>query len=308
MSGMRVAVPSYEELMLPVLVSLADSQPRTSAELRRAVAERIGISAEDRAERIPSGSPVFDSRVHWAVTYMVNAGLIDRPRRGVVVLTDRGRDLLSTDPPHIDGRVLERYPEFVEFKNRSGTRPTKKKLTPTGTEQAETPKERLSDAVEDANSAVASELLRRIREEDPAFLEKLVLDLLTAMGYGGREGSAEQLGQAGDEGIDGVIRQDALGLDRVYVQAKRYAADRAIGRPHIQAFVGALHGQQADRGIFITTSRFTDDAREYAERVASRLVLIDSAQLGQLMVRHGVGVQVEETFVLKEVDEDYFEA
>jgi restriction system protein len=302
-----VAVPSYEELMLPVLASLSDGEHKTSAELRRAVAERIGISAEDRAERIPSGAPVFDNRVHWAVTYMVNAGLIDRPRRGVVVVTDRGRELLATDPPQIDGSLLEQYPEFVDFRNRSGTRPTKKRSASTGTEQAETPQERLSDAVEEANSAVASELLRRIREEDPAFLEKLVLDLLTAMGYGGREGSAEQLGQAGDEGIDGVIRQDALGLDRIYVQAKRYAADRAIGRQDIQAFVGALHGQQADRGIFITTSRFTGTAREYAERVASRLVLIDGTQLGEFMVRHGIGVQVEETFVLKEIDEDYFE-
>jgi restriction system protein len=303
-----VAVPSYEELMLPVLASLSDGQPKTAAELRRDVAGRISIGPEDRAERIPSGSPVFDNRVHWAVTYMVQAGLIDRPRRGVVVMTDRGRELLSTNPRRIDGDVLAQYPEFVEFKNRSGTRGAKEATASTSMAEPETPKERLADAVEEANSAVASELLRRIREEDPAFLEKLVLNLLTAMGYGGREGSAEQLGQSGDQGIDGVIRQDALGLDRVYVQAKRYAAERSVSRPDIQAFVGALHGQQADRGIFITTSRFTDTAREYADRVASRLVLIDSEQLGELMVHHGVGVQTEETFVLKKVDEDYFEA
>lgn len=305
--GECMSIPSYEQLMLPVMMSLSDGQPRSSAELRRNVAERIGLSAEDRAERIRSGAPVFDNRVHWAVTYLVQAALLDRPRRGVVVLSDRGRELLSTNPGGINNELLEQYPEFVEFKNRRGTKPAKNTAAPARTAVAETPKERLSEAVEEANSAVASELVRRIREQDPAFLEKLVLDLLTAMGYGGREGAAEHLGQAGDQGLDGVIRQDTLGLDRVYVQAKRYAGDNAIGRPHIQAFVGALQGQQADRGIFITTSRFTEDAQDYAERVAARLVLIDATDLGQLMVRHGVGVQAEETFVLKEVDEDYFE-
>lgn len=305
-----MAVPDYETLMLPVLNALADGEPKSAAALREAVAPAVGVTAEDRAERIPSGARLFDNRVHWAVTYLVQARLIERPKRGVVQITERGREVLRESPARIDGDLLTRFPEFVEFKNRrTGSRPrTGTSDDGTTTRRPETPKERLSEAVEEANGAVAEELLRRIREREPAFLEDVVLELLTAMGYGGREGAAEHLGQSGDQGLDGVIRQDALGLDRVYVQAKRYAADRAIGRPEIQAFVGALQGAQADRGIFITTSRFTNDAEDYAERVAARLVLIDGQHLGDLMVRHSIGVQAEETFVLKQIDEDYFEA
>lgn len=305
-----VAVPDYETLMLPVLNALADGEPKSAAALREAVSPAVGVTEEDRAERIPSGARLFDNRVHWAVTYLVQARLIERPKRGVVQIAERGREVLREDPERIDGDLLTRFPEFVEFKNRrTGSRPrTGPPDDSTIARRPETPKERLSEAVEEANGAVAEDLLRRIREREPAFLEDVVLELLTAMGYGGREGAAEHLGQSGDQGLDGVIRQDALGLDRVYVQAKRYAADRAIGRPEIQAFVGALQGAQADRGIFITTSRFTSDAEDYAERVAARLVLIDAQHLGDLMVRHSIGVQAEDTFVLKQIDEDYFEA
>lgn len=305
-----MAVPDYESLMRPVLASLADGEQRSAAALRDEVAAALNLTDEDRAERIPSGSRVFDNRVHWAVTYLVKAGCLARPRRGIVEITDRGRHVLRDNPDAIDGGVLGQFPEFVEFKNRAGrrSRQTTAAQEPATPSAVTTPKERLSEAVEEANGAVADELLGRIRDREPAFLEDLVLELLTAMGYGGREGAAEHLGRSGDEGLDGVIRQDALGLDRVYVQAKRYAADRPIGRPEIQAFVGALHGAQADRGVFITTSRFTDDAQSYAERVNARLVLIDGETLGDLMVRYNVGVQDEETFVLKEIDEDYFEA
>jgi restriction system protein len=170
-----------------------------------------------------------------------------------------------------------------------------------------TPRETIAAAVEETNAAVATELLTRIREQNPAFLERLVLRVLTAMGYGGAEGSAEQLGRSGDEGLDGVIRQDPLGLDRIYVQAKRYAADRPVGRPDIQGFVGALHGAQADRGVFITTSRFSQDAVTYAERVASRVILIDGHDLAALCVKHNIGVQDREAYVLKRIDEDFFD-
>jgi restriction system protein len=170
-----------------------------------------------------------------------------------------------------------------------------------------TPRETIASAVEESNAAVADEVLERVREHDPAFLERLVLDVLTAMGYGGAAGSAEHLGRSGDKGLDGVIKQDALGLDRIYVQAKRYAADQTIGRPQIQEFVGALHGAQADRGIFITTSRFSAEAYTYADRVAARLILLDGGALSELMVRHNIGVQDRETYVIKRIDEDYFE-
>jgi restriction system protein len=170
-----------------------------------------------------------------------------------------------------------------------------------------TPGETISKAVAEANNAVAAEVLERVREREPAFLERLVLSVLTAMGYRGAAGSAEHLGRSGDNGLDGVIRRDPLGLDQIYVQAKRYAAPHTVGRPEIQGFVGALHGAQANRGVFITTSSFTNEAITYADRVAARVVLIDGIALAQLMVTHNIGVQDRETYVIKRVDEDFFE-
>jgi restriction system protein len=307
---MVVAVPDYESLMLPVLRAAADGEPMTTKALREAVAGQVGLSAEDRAENIPSGKQsVFANRIGWATTYLVQAGLLVRPKRAVVTVTQRGRDVLVANPERVNRTILESFPEFREFKNRSGTRPRSgRSVAPSAAVGAGvTPRERLTQAVTEANTAVAEELLLRIRDREPGFLEFLVLELLTAMGYGGREGAAEHLGGSSDEGLDGVIRQDALGLERVYVQAKRYAADNAVSRPAIQGFVGALQGAQADRGIFITTSRFTLEAQRYAERVNARLILIDGERLGDLMVAYNVGVQDDETFVLKEIDEDYFE-
>ena len=306
-----MAVPDYETLMLPVLRAVADGEPVTAKSLREAVAEEVGLSAEDRAEKIPSGKQsVFDNRVGWATTYLVQAGLLVRPKRAVVTITQRGRDVLESKPERVDNTILESFAEFREFKSRSGTRPRSAghvDASSSAEDVGAAPRERLAQAVAEANAAVAEELLRRTRDREPAFLESLVLELLTAMGYGGREGAAEHLGGSSDEGLDGVIRQDALGLERVYVQAKRYAAENAVSRPAIQGFVGALQGAQADRGIFITTSRFTSEAQSYAERVNARFILIDGQRLGDLMVTYNVGVQDDETFVLKEIDEDYFE-
>jgi restriction system protein len=306
-----VTVPDYESLMLPVLRAVREGQTYGVADVRGVVATELDMTPDDLAERVPSGKLVFYNRIHWAITYLVQAGLLRRPRRGVVQVTDRGREILAQNPARVDNGLLSRFPEFLEFKARArasqvglaSTRPVPDRRP----DMEATPREQLANAVEEANAAVATELLDRIRERDPVFLEQLVLRLLTAMGYGGRAGAAEHLGRSGDQGLDGVIRQDALGLDRVYVQAKRYGPDHSIGRPDIQAFVGALHGAQADRGVFIATSRFTAEAREYADRVPARLVLIDGVQLAALMVLHNVGVQDEETFTLKRVDEDFFE-
>jgi restriction system protein len=248
---------------------------------------------------------LFANRLHWAVTYMYQAGLLSRPKRGVVHITGRGRKVAAAHPDRVDVRVLSEFPEFIDFKSRShGPRQADQ---PALAESETTPREAVSTAVDEANAAVAVEVLDRVRQREPAFLERLVLAVLTAMGYGGAAGAAEHLGKSGDEGLDGVIRQDPLGLDRIYVQAKRYGASRAVGRPEIQEFVGALHGAQADRGIFITTSRFTPDAITYADRVAARVVLIDGAALSALMVRHNIGVQDQQTYVIKRVDEDFFE-
>jgi len=299
-------VPDYQTLMAPTLEALKDGQPRTTAQVREVVAGRVGLTEEDRLETIKSGSPVFDSRVHWALTYMAQASLITRPRRGTVMITDRGKAVLSQHPGRIDNRVLDGFAEFKEFKRRA--RPTHAAATahvadPSGA----SPRETITAAVEETNAAVAADLLVRVVEKDPTFLEGLVLKVLTKMGYGGAAGSSEQLGRSGDEGLDGVIRQDPLGLDRIYVQAKRYAVDKAIGRPDIQGFVGALHGAQADRGVFIATCRFTQDARDYADKVAARIILIDGPTLAGLMVEHNIGAQDRETYVLKRVDEDFFE-
>jgi restriction system protein len=299
-----VTIPDYQSLMAPVLHVLADGQEHSTAQLRDTLAGQLHLTGEDLRATIPSGGLLFANRVHWAVTYLYHAGLAARPRRGVVQITQRGRDVLAKHPDRIDLSVLSQFQEFVEF--RSPSERARRKAGVAGITET-TPRETVSAAVEEANAAVAAEVLDRVRGREPAFLEHLVLDVLTAMGYGGAAGSAEHLGRAGDEGLDGVIRQDALGLDRIYVQAKRYGADQSVGRPEIQAFVGALQGTQAGRGIFITTSRFTADAAAYAQRVAARVVLIDGRRLAELMVKHNVGVQDQETYVIKRIDEDFFE-
>lgn len=298
-------VPDYQSLMAPVLSALADGGDHSLAELRTVLAERLGLTEEDLQAKIPSGTPLFANRLHWAVTYMHQAGLVSRPKRGVVRITGRGRKVAAAHPERVDVGVLSEFPEFIEFKSRSHA--PRQTGQPELAKNEATPREAVSTAVDEANAAVAAEVLDRVRQREPAFLERLVLAVLTAMGYGGAAGAAEHLGKSGDEGLDGVIRQDPLGLDRIYVQAKRYGASRAVGRPEIQEFVGALHGAQADRGIFITTSRFTPEAITYADRVAARVVLIDGAALSALMVRHNIGVQDQQTYVIKRVDEDYFE-
>ena len=304
-----MTVPDYQTLMAPALQALADGTEQPISQLRGAIAKRIGLTDDDLKATLPSGSPLFANRLHWTITYLHQAGLVRRPRRAVVQITSRGRDVLAEHPDRVDVGVLLQFEEFIEFRSRTRGEPTSadadahELAAPTET----TPGETISKAVAEANSAVAAEVLERVREREPAFLERLVLNVLTAMGYRGAAGSAEHLGRSGDNGLDGVIRQDPLGLDQIYVQAKRYAATHTVGRPEIQGFVGALHGAQANRGVFITTSNFTTEAITYADRVAARVVLIDGIALAQLMVTHNIGVQDRETYIIKRVDEDFFE-
>ena len=267
--------------------------------------------------------PLFSNRVAWAVTHLAQAALLDRPARGVTQITDRGCEVLDRYPDRVNMKDLRQFPEYEEFRTR-----TKERKGPSSSGTAKnngvshedlSPREAIEDVIDSAHSAVAADLLARVLKQSPVFLEQLVLRLLVKMGYGGLETPAEHLGAPGDAGLDGLIRLDPLGLDvqggealetrnwpGVYVQAKRYT-DRHVGRPDIQAFVGALHGAQATRGVFITTSRFSADARDYAERVNARLVLIDGPELAALMIEHDCGVIVEESFVLKQVDENFFE-
>jgi restriction system protein len=292
--------------MAPILGILVDGRERSLADLRAAAASQLRLTEDDLQAKIPSETSLFANRMHWGVTYLYQAGLLSRPRRGVVCITDRGRKVAAAHPSRVDVGVLSEFPEFIEFTSRS-RRPALDAVSAPEGEAEATPREAVSAAVNEANAAVAAEVLDRVRQHEPAFLERLVLAVLTAMGYGSGGGAAEHLGRSGDEGLDGVISQDPLGLTRIYVQAKRYAAARAVGRPEIQEFVGALHGAQVDRGIFITTSRFTPEAVAYADKVAARIILIDGQALSSLMVQHNVGVQVEHTYVIKRIDEDFFD-
>jgi restriction system protein len=307
-----MAVPDFQTLMKPVLETLDEgTQLHVQRELVPAVAERINLSSDDLAETIASGRPTITSRVYWAVTYMFQAGVVNRPRRGYAEITDRGRELLAAGHDRITTKILKQYPEFVEFQQRAGSRKAadSRAEDSTDTELDVTPAELVERAEREANAAIQAELLRRVYEQPPDFLERLVLKLLVAMGYGERvDGAAEHRGQSGDEGIDGVIRQDPLGIDVVYLQAKRYSPDATVGRPDIQAFVGALQGAQANRGIFITTSRFSSGAIEYAERVGVRIILIDGQRLAELMLRNGVGVEPDLVATLYRVDEDFFDS
>lgn len=304
-------IPDFQSLMRPVLDAHMDGQPLRTAEVRDRVAAKVGITDDDRKIMLPSGgSPLYTNRVAWAVTHLAQAALLDRPGRGVTQLTPRGRAVLRDCPARVDMTVLMKFPEYLEFRNRT-RHPQDPSATPAerapqmAVAEELSPREAIAEVIHAAHSAIAADLLARVIKQPPEFLERLVLQLLVRMGYGGLEKPTEHLGGSGDAGLDGLIRLDVLGLDTVYLQAKRYT-DRHVGRPEIQAFVGALHGAQSTRGIFITTSRFSADARDYAERVNARVILIDGPELARLMIEHGCGVVTEETFTLKQVDENFF--
>jgi restriction system protein len=270
------------------------------------VADLMGISAEQRTETIPSGASRLLNRVQWGLSYLTQAACVMRPKRGIYTITDRGRGLRAAHPDLLGLAQLEQFPEYQEFKRR-GQRHGPGANDAGDSADELTPFERISTAVDEIESAVARDLLDRIRTMPPEFLEKAVLRLLVAMGYGGSHGDAQHLGGSGDGGFDGVINQDRLGLERVYVQAKRYAADNVVGRPAVQGFVGALHGVGAAGGVFITTSRFSPDAEAFASGISPRVILIDGVKLGSLMLSYGVGVQATQQFTLVQVDEDFFE-
>lgn len=299
--------------MRPILVALRDGAERSVEEVRAVLAAEFNLTAEDLAEQLPSGrAKTFNNRVGWATTYLYRCGLLARPRRSVYAITPRGETVLRQHVDRVDLGVLGQFEEFHEFrKARAAPAPGDSRTiaAAAGEHGVATPEERITSADQELRSALAEELRDRIVEQAPSFLEQLVLDVLYAMGYGGsRPNATERLGQSGDEGIDGIIREDKLGLDRIYVQAKRWATDRTVGRPEIQRFVGALHGQQASKGVFITTSSFSAEAIDYASHINPRVILIDGRELAQLMIDHGVGVAVMNRFEIKRIDSDYFAA
>ncbi|UXA12374.1 restriction endonuclease [Mycobacterium sp. SMC-8] len=302
-----MGIPDFQSLMRPVLVAIQGDEPKSHAQIRDTVAAALNISDEDRQVMLPSGKQeLFTNRVAWAITHMAQAQLLLRPERGRHLLSERGKQVLLEHPDRVDLHVLAQFPEWQEFRNRSKSE-KQEKSDDNVIESELSPSEAVGALVEASYDALAAELLDRILAQPPIFLETLSLKLLRAMGYGGRESLLEHTGKPGDSGLDGIVRQDALGLDLVGVQAKRYDKDNTVSRPDIQAFVGALQGAQTSRGVFVTTGRFSPGAKQFAENVAMRLRLIDGKELTKLMVRYNVGVQVRETFELKQIDEETFE-
>ncbi|MGF6791734.1 restriction endonuclease [Paraburkholderia sp. 35.1] len=304
-------IPDYQTLMLPVLRIAADGQEHRFRDVVEALAGEYKLTDNERATRLPSGTaPLFDNRVGWARTYLKQAGVVESKRRGFFSITDRGRDLLAQNPSRIDNGTLDRYPEFAAFRQRKVTDTS---ATANGTQLANstivgeaTPEESFAQAYERLRANLEAELLSQVRSCTPSFFERLVIDLLVAMGYGGSRADAGQvLGRSGDGGIDGTIKEDKLGLDVIYVQAKKW--DGTVGRPEIQKFAGALQGQRAHKGVFITTATFSREAREYAGLISTRVILVDGTQLVKLMTDHNVGVSPLTSFEIKKIDSDYFE-
>ncbi|GBQ11014.1 restriction endonuclease [Swaminathania salitolerans] len=307
-----MTIPTYQDLMLPVLRLAATGEQRVT-DAAEHIADELGLSAEEREALLPSGNQrVLHNRIHWAKSYMTKAGLIASPRRGWFVATGNGIALLDTNPAQLGVNELKNYRSFNDFYN--GQKPAEDESAVSALPLAEspqtmetaTPEEQIETACQAMHSALRTELLERIVQNSPAFFERLIVDLLIAMGYGGSQRSAAtQLGRSGDGGVDGVINEDRLGLDRVYVQAKRYA-DATIGRPDVQGFVGSLVGHGATKGVFVTTSGFSNQAREYVRHLTQRVILIDGERLTELMIEYGVGVRLSRAIAVKRLDEDFF--
>lgn len=295
-------VPNFQSLMRPLLELTADSHDHTHADTVEALGRALALSDEEREELLPSGKQTrLANRVAWARTHLKHAGLLESPARGVFRITARGLEALAEAQEAIGMKYLARYPEYLEF--RAG------KLVIGGNTEAaddQTPEERLESSYATLRDALADELLDRMRRVAPSFFEQLVVDLLVAMGYGGsRRDAAQAVGQSGDGGIDGIIKEDKLGLDAVYVQAKRWSS--SVGRPIVQAFAGSLEGFRARKGILITTSGLSKDAIDYVGKIEKRIVLIDGVRLADLMIEHGVGVDPVASYTVHKIDEDYFE-
>ena len=304
-----MAIPDYQTLMLPVLKLASDGKEHKFSQVVEELANEFCLTTEERNELLPSGSQaVFNNRVGWARSYLKQAGLLASPKRGFFTITQKGSELLTTNPTQVDTSILLQYPEFIEFKNRKKDKSESESEIVLSFEQESTltPEDALASAYNKLSSTLESEILSSVKEASPSFFERVVVDLLVKMGYGGnRRDAGRALGKSGDGGIDGIINEDRLGLDVIYIQAKRW--EGAVGRPEIQKFAGALQGQRARKGVFITTSSFTKEAREYASVIESKIILIDGEHLSKLMAEHNVGVSRVGLYEVKKVDSDYFD-
>jgi restriction system protein len=300
-----MAVPDFQTIMSPLLVFMSDGAEHGLAEVIETLGDRLGLSPEDKKELLPSESDVkFDNRVRWAAFYLRKAGLLERTGRGKIRITERGQQVLKTKPRRIDVKFLKQFSEFLEF--QQGTKKADSEDVDAANEEAQaTPEETLEASYVNLRRTLAEELIDRVKKCPPKFFEKLVVDLLVSMGYGGsRKDASQAVGQSGDDGIDGIIKEDKLGLDVVYLQAKRWEA--TVGRPVVQAFAGSLEGQRARKGVLITTSQFSQEAKEYVSRIEKKIILIGGEELAQLMIDHGIGVTEVRTYSVRKMDLDYF--
>jgi len=307
-------VPDYQSLMLPLLEAVADGEAHLLRDVREQIAQRVGLTESDRAELLPSAKQsVYDNRLGWAKTYMDKAGLIRSVKRGVYQLTDRGREVLAKHPTKIDNKFLYQFSEWTDFiqASNSGGGEVGTASADTGEPSSESspsvldPQEGLDAAYQQLRRSVEADVLTQVRAASFAFFERLVVELLVAMGYGGSlKDAGKAIGRSGDDGLDGVIKEDHLGLDAIYVQAKRWK--NTVGRPDVQAFAGSLEGVRGRKGVFITTSTFSSEAREYVSRIEKKIVLIDGVLLASLMVDFNIGVNSVNTYEVKRVDSDYF--
>lgn len=297
-------VPDFQSVFVPLLQYAAAGAEHSTADFREDIASSLKLTPDELAQKLPSGAQtVFANRVAWATVYLTKAGALKRIKRGVFQITDRGKELLRKHPEKITVKTLSEFPEFVSFHKGDSTSNDKPDVK---LESTQTPEEQLVAAYQVLRDALATDVLEAVKKTAPNFFEKLVVDLLVAMGYGGSVTDAgKAVGRSGDGGIDGTIKEDKLGLDVVYIQAKRWKD--SVGRPVVQAFAGSLEGVRARKGVFITTSTFTPDALDYVQRIEKKIVLIDGNQLADLMIEHNVGVTPTQAFTLKRLDSDYFE-
>jgi restriction system protein len=297
-------IPDFQSFFLPLLLLASDGKIHSVRDAIETLSNQFNLSDEERKALLPSGTQrIVDNRIGWARTYLTKAGLLETPKRGYFQITPAGRALIATNPQELNINALMQYDTFQEFRFGKSSQTENKKDFPVSPQA--TPQEQLEEGIEKINQNLSEELLHEVKNCSPSFFEKIVVDLLITMGYGGsRKEAGEVLGKTGDEGIDGIIKEDKLGMDTIYIQAKRWEA--VVGRPEIQKFVGALHGQRAKKGIFITTSSYTKDALDYVKNIDPKVILIDGKTLTNMMITFNVGVSILQTLEIKKIDTDYF--
>ncbi len=298
-----MAIPDYQSIMLPLLKFAGDKKEHSIRDAIEYISAQFNLSEDERREVLPSGRQyIIDNRVCWAKTYLKKAGLLESTKRSYFKITDLGLEVLQQDPQEINVKFLEQFPEFIEFKNirkEKGKEEKEERLL-------QTPQELIEYGYQRIQKELASELLNRVKQASPWFFEKLVIELLLKMGYGGSlKDAGKAIGHSGDGGIAGIIKEDKLGLDVIYIQAKRW--ENVVGSREVRNFVGSLAGQKANKGVFITTSSFTKDALEYVKTIPHKVILIDGEMLTQLMIENDIGVSRITSYDIKRIDSDYFE-